>query len=100
MLLNIVQQVIKEMVKLKVIHPRRVVVSYERMYVHKVLDNRLFKLAQGKAWLGQSRNHLICLLGRKARKQKKDIQRDFYFFAPVYILFNKVKPLVQFTLWD
>ena len=99
MLLNIVQQVIKEMVKLKVIHPRRVVVSYERMYVHKVLVNRLFKLAQGKAWLGQSRNHLICLLGRKARKQKRYSIR-FLFLVPVYILFNKVKPLVQFTLSD
>ena len=29
-------------------HSRRVVVSYEGKYVHKVLVNRLFKLAQEK----------------------------------------------------
>ena len=32
---------------------RRVVVSYKRKYVHKVLVNRLFKLAQEKVWLGE-----------------------------------------------
>ena len=32
---------------------RRVVVSYKRNYVHEVLVNRLFKLAQEKAWLGE-----------------------------------------------
>ena len=32
---------------------RRVVVSYKRKYVHKVLANRLFKLAQEKVWLGE-----------------------------------------------
>ena len=30
---------------------RRVVVSYRRKYVHKVLDNPLVKLAQEKVWL-------------------------------------------------
>ena len=30
-------------------HSRRVVVSYEQKYVHKVLVNRLFKLAQEKS---------------------------------------------------
>ena len=32
---------------------RRVVVSYKRKYVHKVLVNRLVKLAQEKVWLGE-----------------------------------------------
>ena len=35
------------------IHSRRVVVSYKRKYVHKLLDNSLFKLAQEKVWLGE-----------------------------------------------
>ena len=34
-------------------HSRRVVVSYKRKYVHKVLVNCLLKLAQEKVWLGQ-----------------------------------------------
>ena len=32
-------------------HSRRFVVSYKRKYVHEVLVNRLFKLAQEKVWL-------------------------------------------------
>ena len=32
---------------------RRVVVSYKRKYVHKVLVNGLVKLAQEKEWLGE-----------------------------------------------
>ena len=32
---------------------RRVVVSYKRKYVHKLLVNRLFKPAQEKVWLGE-----------------------------------------------
>ena len=32
---------------------RRVVVSYKRKYVHKVLVNSLVKLAQEKVWLGE-----------------------------------------------
>ena len=32
-------------------HSRRVVVSYKRKYVHEVLVNRLFKLAQEKCGL-------------------------------------------------
>ena len=32
---------------------RRVVVSYRRKYVHKLLVNRLFKPAQEKVWLGE-----------------------------------------------
>ena len=34
-------------------HSRRVVVSYKRKYVHKLLVNRLFKPAQEKVWLGE-----------------------------------------------
>ena len=34
------------------IHSRRVVVSYKRKYVHKLLVNHLFKLAQEKVLLG------------------------------------------------
>ena len=34
-------------------HSRRVVVSYKRKYVHKVLVNCLFKLAQENLWLGE-----------------------------------------------
>ena len=34
-------------------HSRRVVVSYKQKYVHEVLVNRLFKLAQEKVWLGE-----------------------------------------------
>ena len=32
---------------------RRVVVSYKRKFVHKLLVNRLFKPAQEKVWLGE-----------------------------------------------
>ena len=34
-------------------HSRRVVGSYKRKYVHEVLVNCLFKLAQEKVWLGE-----------------------------------------------
>ena len=34
-------------------HSRRIVVSYKQKYVHKVLVNCLFKLAQEKVWLGE-----------------------------------------------
>ena len=44
-------------------HTRRVVVSYKRKYVHEVLVNRLFKLAQEKVWLGELTVHPD--LGRK-----------------------------------
>ena len=32
---------------------KKVVVSYKRKYVHELLVNRLFKLAQEKVWLGE-----------------------------------------------
>ena len=35
------------------LHFRRVVVSYKQKYVHKLLVNGLFKLAQEKVWLGK-----------------------------------------------
>ena len=38
---------------LPLIHSRRVVVSYERKYAHKLLVNCLFKPAQEKVWLGE-----------------------------------------------
>ena len=38
---------------LPLIYSRRVVVSYKRKYVHKLLVNRLFKPAQEKVWLGE-----------------------------------------------
>ena len=38
---------------LPLIHSRRVVVSYKRKNVHKLLVNRLFKPAQEKVWLGE-----------------------------------------------
>ena len=34
-------------------YSRRVIVSYKRKYVHKVLVNPLVKLAQEKVWLGE-----------------------------------------------
>ena len=34
-------------------YSRRVVVSYKRKYVHEVLVNCLFKLAQEKEWIGE-----------------------------------------------
>ena len=36
-----------------VIHSRRVVVSYKRKYVHKLLVNSLFKPALEKVWIGE-----------------------------------------------
>ena len=34
-------------------HSRRIVLSHKRKYVHEVLVNSLFKLAQEKVWLGE-----------------------------------------------
>ena len=38
---------------LPLVYSRRVVVSYKRKYVHKLLVNSLFKPAQEKVWLGE-----------------------------------------------
>ena len=35
------------------IHSKRVVVSYKQKYVHQLLVNGLFKLAQEKVWLSE-----------------------------------------------
>ena len=52
-------------------HSRRVVVSYKRKYVHEVLVNCLFKLAQEKVWLGNRLAMTIAVdLRRKAKKKK------------------------------
>ena len=51
---------------------RKVVVSYKRKYVHKVLVNCLFKLAQEKVWLGELTVQTMTIavdFGRKATKQ-------------------------------
>ena len=40
--------IISTVILLPLIHSRRVVVSYKQKYVHKLLVNRLFKLAQEK----------------------------------------------------
>ena len=37
----------------KIAYSRRVVVSYKRKYVHKLLVNRLLKPAQEKVWLSE-----------------------------------------------
>ena len=53
------------------IHSRRVVVSYKRKYVHKLLVNRLFKPAQEKVWLSELTVPAMTIavdLGRKATK--------------------------------
>ena len=46
-------EIISMVILLPLNHSRRVVVSYKRKYVHKVLVNGLFKLAQEKVWLGE-----------------------------------------------
>ena len=56
---------------LPLIYSRRVVVSYKRKYVHKLLVNRLFKPAQEKVWLGELTVPQMTIavdLGRKATK--------------------------------
>ena len=53
-------------------HSRRIVVSYKRKYVHKVLVNCLFKLAQEKSvvrWTDHPAMTIAVDLGRKAIKQ-------------------------------
>ena len=51
-------------------HLRRVVVSYKRKYVHKVLVNCLFKLAKEKVWSGTDPPAMTIAVdfGRKATK--------------------------------
>ena len=66
---------------LPLIHPRRVVVSYKRKYVHELLVNRLFKPAQEKVWLGEL--FIAVDLGCKARKQtnkQNTLSTAYYWF--------------------
>ena len=49
----IMKQFLRSFSSLPLNHSRRVVVSYKRKYVHEVLVNCLFKLAQEKVWLGE-----------------------------------------------
>ena len=49
----IVKWFLRSFSSLPLIHSRRVVVSYKRKYVHKLLVIRLFKPAQEKVWLGE-----------------------------------------------
>ena len=46
-------EILSMVFSLPLIHSRRVVVSYKRKYVHKLLVNGLFKPAQEKVWLGE-----------------------------------------------
>ena len=46
-------EIISVVILLPSANSRRVVVSYKRKYVHEVLVNCLFKLAQEKVWLGE-----------------------------------------------
>ena len=57
-------------------HSRRVDVSYKRKYVHEVLVNRLFKLAQEKVWLDELTVMTIAVdLARKATQQTNKLHR-------------------------
>ena len=67
-------------------HTRRVVVSYKRKYVHEVLVNRLFKLAQEKVWLGELTVHPD--LGRKPTIQTNK-QAHFWLWT-VYSFDKKI----------
>ena len=49
----IMKEFLRSFSSLPLNHSRRVVVSYKRKYVHEVLVNCLFELAQENVWLGQ-----------------------------------------------
>ena len=51
--MEIDHEIISTVIFLPLNNSRRVVVSYKQKYVHKVLVNCLFKLAQEKVWLGE-----------------------------------------------
>ena len=51
--LEIDHEIISTAILLPSADTRRVVVSYKRKYVHKVLVNSLVKLAQKNVWLGE-----------------------------------------------
>ena len=52
-IVEIVKKFLRLLTSVPRIHSRRFVVSYKRKYVHKVLVNCLFKLAEEKVWLGE-----------------------------------------------
>ena len=54
------------------IHSRRVVASYKRKYVHKLLVNRLFKPAQENVCLGE-----LTVLTRDVKQQKQSNKSRF-----------------------
>ena len=59
---------------LPLIYSRRVVVSYKRKYVHKLLVNRLLKPAQEKSvvkWTDRPAMTIAVDMGRKATKTNK-----------------------------
>ena len=57
-------------------YSRRVVVSFERKYVHEVLVNRLFKLTQKKLWLGD-RPVMTIAVDWDVKQQNRHIQIPF-----------------------
>ena len=72
----IMKSFLRSFSSLPLIYSRRVIVSYKRKYVHKLLVNRLFKPAQEKVWLSELTvpQWPYCIavdLGRKATKQTK-----------------------------
>ena len=75
-------------------HSRRVVVSYKRKFVHEVLVNCLFKLAQEKVWLGELT--IAVDLGRKAKNKQNSLQTHKSRVAPIVKLI-KLKIISKLT---
>ena len=74
---------------LPLIYSRRVVVSYRRKYVHKLLVNGLFKPAQEKVWLSELAMTIAVDMGRKEtktnkQKHSKKVPLKYVFFNPLY----------------
>ena len=76
---------------LLLIYSRRVVVSYKRKYVHKLLVNRLLKPAQEKSvvkWTDRPAMTIAVDMGRKANKQtNKQTNKDssYLFFIEMIV---------------
>ena len=60
-LVEIDHEIISTVILLPSADSRKVVVSYKRKYVHKVLVNCLVKFAQEKVWLGDSLDMTIAV---------------------------------------
>ena len=72
----IIKLFLRSLSSLPLNHSRRVVVSYKRKYVHEVLVNCLFKLAQEKSvvrWTDRPAMTIAVDLGRKETKKKKKV---------------------------